>query len=183
MNQQTKLAWIEKALEYLGLKENTSKTAHNQTILDMLTAMGSFNGEARAWWQEDETPWCGLFVGYCLGVVGRYVIKEWYRARAWESTLLTKLNKPAYGCIVTFTRDGGGHVGFLMGLDNKGNLMILGGNQSNAVSIVPFAKERATGFYWPSMWQNGKPVKSVPFELRYKLPVLNSNGKLSTNEQ
>jgi len=29
---------------------------------------------------------------------------------------MTKLDKPAYGCIVTFTRQGGGHVGFVVGV-------------------------------------------------------------------
>ena len=51
---------------------------------------------------------------------------------------MTKLNNPAYGCIVVFSRAGGGHVGFLVGKDKQGNLMILGGNQSNAVNIKPF---------------------------------------------
>lgn len=34
---------------------------------------------------------------------------------------MTKLDKPAYGCIVTFifTRQGGGHVGFVVGVDAK----------------------------------------------------------------
>jgi hypothetical protein len=83
---------------------------------------------------------------------------------------------------VTFTREGGGHVGFIVGTDARGNLMVLGGNQSNAVSIAPFAKSRATGYYWPSFWRNKAAVKSVPFEERYFLPLLKSNGQLSTNE-
>lgn len=176
------LAWIAEARKHIGLKENTSKTAHNPTILAWLERMGQFSGEARAWWREDETPWCGLFVGVCLGEAGRFVVKEWYRAREWESPLMTELARPAYGCLVTFTRDGGGHVGFVVGEDARGNLMVLGGNQSNAVSIAPFAKSRVTGYFWPSFWRDKAAVKSVPFEERYKLPLLKSNGQVSTNE-
>jgi len=43
---------------------------------------------------------------------------------------VTKLDKPAYGFIVTFTRQDGGHVDFfIVEKDAKDNLMVLGGNQ------------------------------------------------------
>lgn len=176
------LNWIAEARKHIGIRENTSKTAHNPTLLAMLDRMGEFSNESRAWWQDDETPWCGLFVGFCLGVSGRFVVKEWFRARAWESSQMTKLDRPAYGCIVTFTREGGGHVGFVVGEDARGNIMVLGGNQSNAVSIVPFAKTRVTGYYWPSYWRNSQAVKSVPNDDRYELALLKSDGRLSNNE-
>lgn len=176
------LPWIAKARLYLGLAEDTSKATHAPFVLRMLEAMGQFTGEAKPWWRDDETPWCGLLVGYCLGFADRYVVRDWFRARAWESDKLTRLERPAYGCVVVFSRVGGGHVGFVVGQDAKGNLMVLGGNQSNRVSIVPFAMSRATGFYWPSHWKNGKAVKGVPQSERYTLPRLSSDGKLSTNE-
>ena len=76
------------------------------------------------------------------------MVKNLFRASAWaDSQLMTKLYKPAYGCIVTFTRQGGGHVGFVVGKDTRGNLMVLGGSQGNAVSIAAFLSGRATGFY------------------------------------
>lgn len=178
------LAWISEARKHVGLKEDTSKSKHNPTILYMLSKMGKYSGESKAWWAEDETAWCGLFVGYCLGESGRHVIKEWYRARAWESVEMTKLSQPAYGCIVTFTRQGGGHVGFVVGKDKLGNLMVLGGNQSNSVSITPFAVSRVTGYYWPSMWDAQIKTKtlSTPAAGRYDLPLLDSNGIVSTQE-
>ena len=125
MNKE--LTWIAEARKHIGLLENTSKTQHHPHIIRWLEQMGSFNGEAKAWWRDDEQPWCGLYVGVCLGISGRFVVREWYRAREWESIQMNKLANPAYGCLVTFTRNGGGHVGFVVGVDQKNNLMVLGG--------------------------------------------------------
>lgn len=177
----TELAWIAEARKHIDLREIVGGK-HNPLLLAMLEAMGKFSKETRAWWADDETPWCGLFVGYTQGMAGRFVVKDWFRALAWESDQLTKLDKPAYGCIVTFTRKGGGHVGYVIGRDRNGNLMVLGGNQRNMVCIMPFDVERATGYYWPSRWVDGKCVKSIPDASRYTLPLLKSDGRLSTNE-
>jgi hypothetical protein len=49
------------------------------------------------------------------------------------------------------------------------------------VSVAPFAVSRATGYYWPSFWR-GQAVKSKPTAARYELPLLASDGRLSTNE-
>ena len=182
MAKLPELPWIAQARGFIGLREDVSKIRHNPRIVAMLERMGSFSKESKAWWKDDETPWCGLFVGYCLGVSKRFVVKEWFRARSWESPQLAKLAKPAYGAIVTFSRVGGGHVGFIVGKDAKGNLMVLGGNQSNAVSIIPFAPSRVTGIYWPAQYNGGIAIKAVPDAEYYDLPLLKSNGQVSTNE-
>lgn len=177
----TELDWIAKARNYIGLREIPGQE-HNPKLLYMLEVMGRFNAEARAWWADDETPWCGLFVGYVLGKSRRFVVKEWYRASEWNGKTMTELPEPAYGCLVTFTRDGGGHVGFVVGRDKAGNIMVLGGNQGNEVNIRPFARERVTGYFWPSRLHNGTPVMSRPLAERYQLPLLNSDGRVSENE-
>lgn len=114
------------------------------------------------------TPWCGTFAAHCVTEAGLKPPKEWYRATAWL-TLPVGLSRPAYGCVVVFSREGGGHVGFVVGKDQHGNLMVLGGNQGDAVSIKPFPLSRVTGFRWPSTG-------------RFNLPVLDSDGKVSENE-
>lgn len=176
------LPWVAEARKHIGLREDTSKVRHNPTILSWLKRMGSFNGEARPWYQEDETPWCGLFVGYCLGVSQRYVIKDWYRAKAWHDKNLTKLDKPAYGCIAVYSREGGGHVAFVVGRDNQGRVVCLGGNQGNAVSLAPFAVDRPADYYWPSRWSVAGVTKSVPEAARYNLPSVGAGGAASNNE-
>lgn len=181
MARQSELEWVKKAREYIGLRE-IKGSRHDPVIISMLGEMGKFSGEAKAWWRDDETPWCGLFVGWIMGKTGRYVVREWYRAKEWANPLLTKLNSPAYGCIAVLDRTGGGHVGFVVGVDARGNVMLLGGNQSDAVRIDAFAPNRITGFYWPSRWIDGKPMRSVPAVGRYDLPVLASDGTVSVNE-
>jgi surface antigen len=95
---------------------------------------------------------------------------------------MTPLAEPAYGCIVTFTRKGGGHVGFVVGATADGKLLVLGGNQGNTVSIAAFDHARVTGYFWPSIWNGKSAVKSTPNSSRYQLPTLAHRGVLSSNE-
>lgn len=172
----SELPWIEKARKYIGLKE-VKGSKHNPAIIKMLDEMGSFSNEARAWWREDETPWCGLFVGYIMGISGRFVVKEWYRAKEWSSHLMTKISGPAYGSIAVLSRHGGGHVGFVVGTNARGQILLLGGNQGDMVQISAFDPSRIDGYYWPSRWIDGSPARSVPAPSRYELPVLRSDGE------
>ena len=74
--------------------------------------------------------------------------------------------------IVVFTRTGGGHVGIVVGQDAKGRIMVLGGNQSDSVSIAPFELSRVAGYRLPP--------DTVP---HYEpLPLIVSSGKSSNNE-
>lgn len=167
----TELAWIAEARRYIGKRELTGNNDH--PLLD--AGWTSFGAQ----WLGGQ-PWCGLFVAHCLRSAGRRVVPLWFRAKAWESDKMTKLDRPAYGCIVTFTRQGGGHVGFVVGRDARGNLMVLGGNQRNMVSVAPFAVPRVTGYFWPS---HADGRKSRPATARYDLPVLDaSRMMLSENE-
>jgi hypothetical protein len=68
------------------------------------------------------------------------------------------------GCIVTFTRQGGGHVGFVVGQDKLGNLLVLGGNQGDEVNVRTFPSGRATSFRWPKD-MGPLPVSGVPLPI------------------
>ena len=80
----------------------------------------------RAWWNDDETPWCGVFVAACMDTVGTPPPKYWMRAKAWADWG-SRLSAPVPGCVVVFERQGGGHVGFVVGRTAKGHLIVLGG--------------------------------------------------------
>ena len=84
-----------------------------------------------------------------------------------------KIIQPCVGCIVVFERDGGGHVGFVVGQDANNNLMVLGGNQGDAVKVSPFNLTRVIDYRWPIEY---------PIPTSFHLPTLTSDGKLSKNE-
>lgn len=155
--------WLTFARRFIGLKEIPG-TENNPIILQWLYKL-------KAWWREDETPWCGLFVASCLNETGYPIAKNWMRARAWLDWGI-KLDFPTVGCVVVYERVGGGHVGFVVGRNIDGHLMTLGGNQSNKVSIAPFQTDRVLGYRWPA----GVVLRVGA------LPVLNHNGEVSSNE-
>ena len=98
------LPWIAELKRHLGLAE-IAGAKHNATLQSWLKDMGKFSKENKAWYSDDETPWCGLAVGHALGVAGRFVVPDWFRAKAWgNDALMTRLQRPAYGCIATKTQ-------------------------------------------------------------------------------
>ena len=132
-------AWLVEARRHLGLKEIVGRK-HNATILGWVKSLGG-------WFTDDETPWCGTFVAACMLKAGIDAPEHWYRARAWN-----EWGKPCgsiVGAVAVFARTGGGHVGFVVG-ESATSLYILGGNQSNAVTITPIKKDRLLGLRWPS---------------------------------
>src|SRR5690606_36578801 len=116
---------------------------HNPLILKWWRDIGA------TWYRDDETPWCGAFVGGVLVEAGFKPPAGGLGARAKEwLTYGRALDRPAVGCIVVFDRAGGGHVGFVVGRDQHRNLMVLGGNQADAVNVKPFAQSRVLGYRW-----------------------------------
>jgi uncharacterized protein (TIGR02594 family) len=157
-------AWLTIARGYFGLREIAGK--------DTAPVISRWLRELRAWWSDDETPWCGVFVAAVMKEAGYPRPAAWYRAKAWLDYGVA-LQRPTRGCIVVYDRKGGGHVGFVTAVDENGRIFTLGGNQSNMVSEVPFDRSRAVGFRWP-------PGAPLP---RGDAPVVAaSNVKSSNNE-
>ena len=159
-----KQQWMIEAERHIGLRE-IKGLKHNSTIIGWLKNL-------KAWWFDDETAWCGTFVAHCLKSTGHVIPSTWYRALSWAQWG-QKLENPVVGCVVVFSRKGGGHVGFVVGRNRNGNLMVLGGNQGDAVAISAFDKSRVVGYRWPS---------DAMIPINVDLPLINSNGKLSENE-
>jgi uncharacterized protein (TIGR02594 family) len=161
--------WLPIARKYIGLTEIPGK-AHNPTIIRWLT-------ELKAWWKEDETPWCGTFVAAVLREAGLVVPKHWYRAKAYLDYGVAPPN-PFLGSIVVFERKGGGHVGFVVGVDERDRIMVLGGNQANAVNVQPFDRSRVAGFRWPFL-EGNIPVANP----RMALPLIKSGGRAASRDE
>lgn len=177
MAKQTELSWVGVGRSRIGTHE-IKGAKHNPLVLAMWETAFAATGQ-KCWIKDDETAWCGGFVGYCFGKDNnkdliKHIPKAFYRAKDWAESG-TAINKPAYGCVVVFSRSGGGHVGIVVGKDQHGNIMVLGGNQSDAVNIKPFSKDRVLAYRWCG-------TQKLPLASRYDLPLLDSNGKVSTNE-
>ena len=57
--------------------------------------------------------------------------------------------EPVIGAVLIFERGSGGHVGFAIGQDDTA-FYVLGGNQSDAVTVARVAKSRLLGARWPA---------------------------------
>ncbi|AQZ54570.1 UNVERIFIED_ORG: hypothetical protein QIH99_gp50 [Proteus phage VB_PmiS-Isfahan] len=137
------IKWLEEAKKEIGVSEHTvdGSKAVDQMWRD--SKMSGLVGTAKT------VPWCAGFVNAMLERSG---IRS-TRSDSSKSYINygVKLSEPKYGCIVVFSRSGGGHVGFCVGRTKDGNLLILGGNQSDAVNIKSFSTDRVIAYRYPDV--------------------------------
>jgi uncharacterized protein (TIGR02594 family) len=122
----------EIALHEIGVQEQ-SGSKHNPRIIEY-HACTSLKATA------DEIPWCASFVNWCLRVAG-IVGTNSARARSFLTWgVPVPITEAQRGDIVVLARGKNiseGHVGFYTGRKDN-NVLLLGGNQSNRVSISTF---------------------------------------------
>ncbi len=151
--------WLGTARQELGQTEILG-SQHNPRILEYLHTTGS-------WWTTDETPWCSAFCNWVMiqsGIEGTNsaAALSW---RNWQGSVT--LDRPAVGAIAVKTRAGGGHVGFVAGINAGGQIVILGGNQNDSVNYSAFSANFTYHF----------PTGYTP---DYSLPLLEvTNGTVS----
>ncbi|MDH4981309.1 TIGR02594 family protein [Hyphomicrobium sp. D-2] len=116
------------------------------------------NARIRAFFREvghpailhDEVAWCAAFVGACLERGGLASTRS-LMARSylrWGEAL----SDSRIGAVAVLSRGSdpaAGHVGFLMG-ETPTHVVLLGGNQGDAVSVAAYPKTRLLGLRWPS---------------------------------
>ena len=139
------LVWYQEALRQLGTPE-VPGPASNQKILQWAGALGiRYSG--------DDIPWCGLFVAHCIGatLTAEPLPNNPLGARNWEK-FGTRCSV-ALGAVLVFwrgSRDGDfGHVGFYHGEDDTA-FHVLGGNQSDSVSVARVGKDRLLAVRQPA---------------------------------
>lgn len=174
--------WLTAALSYVGTKEFAG-SRDNQTIIDWAKLEG---GDIAKSYTHDSIPWCALFANHCLtkvGLPGTETLwaldfnSDLMRERTGHGWPAVRLQGPAVGAFAPMLRNGGGHIIQIVGRAKNGNVMGVGGNQSDAVSVVEFHRDRLNkGFWYPD--GVGIPNK-VGFDL---LPIVNSNGSVSHSE-
>ena len=136
--------WLAYARTLVGVREIPG-AKHSATIMGWIKSLGAKRLGISV--TNDETPWCGTFCAHVMDHVGIAPPPIAVRASAWSAWGRGLLN-PRPGCILTFTRQGGGHVGLYVGEDDT-HLHVLGGNQGNAVSVTRIAKDRLSAMRWP----------------------------------
>ncbi len=136
-------AWLAEAWRELGQTE-IAGAQHNRRITAFFKELGH---EAHA---RDEVAWCAAFVGACLERSGLSSTRS-LMARSYAN-FGEPVEKEQVGALVVLSRGKNpvfGHVGFLVGW-SKDRLWLLGGNQSDAVSVEGYGRDRLVAFRWPT---------------------------------
>lgn len=132
---------MDVAKQYLGMNENQ----HTETLAAFFKKAGGQDLD------PSDTAWCAAFVNAAIGASGQkgtgtLVARDFLKFG-------TATDKPSEGDIVVFSRGDPngwqGHVGFYAGRDRNGNILVLGGNQGNKVSIAAYPASRVLGFRKP----------------------------------
>ena len=136
--------WLEQAWPETGIRE-VRGSGSNPRIAAL------FKDAGHAQIKSDETAWCAAFVGACLARAGIDSTKS-LLARSY-----LKWGEPIdsfrLGAIAVFSRGndpGQGHVGFVLG-ESEDKIYLLGGNQSDAVSVEAIDRSRLLGLRWPAV--------------------------------
>lgn len=141
--KMNKLArFLEVARAEIGVKETPGVESTPRIDEYLAATRGHASG--------DETPWCSAFTNWVVQHSGDQGTGS-KAARSWLSWGLESL--PVPGCIVVLWRGSvdswRGHVGFLDHVDERGNVVLLGGNQGNRVSLRTYPRSRVLGFRVP----------------------------------
>jgi len=134
--------WLKEAWRAFGETERAG-TRENPRIVAFFRDVG--HPEV----VRDEVAWCAAYVGACLERTGipstRSLLARSYLK--WGAALA----EPRIGAIAVLSRGsdpGKGHVGFWLG-ETDDSVVLLGGNQRNAVSVARYPKSRLLALRWP----------------------------------
>ena len=157
---------LVEAIKHIGTKEIVGKV-HNKKILAWAEAIG-----LKSVYTNDEIPWCGLFIAYCCHAQGLDVVKHPLWALNWNK-FGNVAQVPMLGDVLTFTRNGGGHVGIYVGEDTT-CYHVLGGNQNNQVNVMRIEKSRLSQAR-RTAWKIAQPSN-------VRVVKLETKGEISQNE-
>jgi uncharacterized protein (TIGR02594 family) len=157
---------LVEAVKMIGTKEIVGKQ-HNPEILRWAKVVG-----LQKFYNSDEIPWCGLAMAYAAHMAGLEYPSNPLWALNWANFGVA-VDEPMLGDILTFKRDGGGHVGIYVGEDSE-CYHVLGGNQGNAMNVTRIAKSRLHRAR-RTKWKIAQPAN-------VRKITLTAKGKISTNE-
>lgn len=133
---------LKVACSQLGVKEITG-SKHNKAIVDYAHEIGL------KWINDDETPWCAVFVNWCLKTAGLSYLKSALARDGLKLGHSVKLQDAKPGDVVVFWRGKRdsykGHEAIYLGNASDNMVWCIGGNQGNMVSIAKYDTERILG--------------------------------------
>lgn len=138
--------WLAKARTYLGTDE-IKGSRHNPKIVAWHKAVSGVE-------HPDEVPWCAAFVGGTLKEADVSIAGVNLMARSFSKygIAVPKTGKLPVGAIGVFSSSRGpasGHVGYIVGSDAN-YVSVLGGNQSDSVTIARFSRSKLIDVRWPA---------------------------------
>jgi uncharacterized protein (TIGR02594 family) len=148
--------WLQIARQDLGIKEVPGKAANPEIM--------------RAWRycdydppDGDETAWCSAKACEWIERAGLPSTRA-PNARSWEKWGAT-LKSPKPGAVTVFWRGTPngwqGHVALYLGKGSKpGTIKVLGGNQSNGVTIQDYSEAQLIGYRWPTNGGNSRTLRA-----------------------
>jgi len=138
--------WYDIALEDLGIAEIPGSKSNP----DIMRAWQYVPGYKPT--DDSVDAWCSAKANEWMGRAG-HVGTGKANARSWL-TWGRKLDIPRLGAVVVFWRGSPsgwqGHVALYVGPGKDGKIMVLGGNQSNKVSVAEYPANQVLGYRWPS---------------------------------
>ncbi len=144
--------WLRIAREELhdGVQEIVGPADNPRIIEYHAATSGKF--------EDDEVPWCSSFVNWCMDQSGVSRTNS-ARARSWLAWGKS-ITHPPVGAVTILQRGAGpqpgadvikapGHVGFYVGDASPKEILLLAGNQGDAVNVRVFPRAAVLGFRWP----------------------------------
>jgi uncharacterized protein (TIGR02594 family) len=161
---------LSEMLNLLGTHE-VAGPGNSPVIMGWTAELLAAGIDLRSSYPGDSVAWCGLAIAIAMLRADRPVVDNPLWALNW-SKWGEDGGQPELGDVLIFMRDGGGHVALYVGEDRDW-FHVLGGNQSDSVSIMRIAKTRLKACRQPA-------YKNKPASVRPRL--VRTTGAISVNE-
>lgn len=164
--------WFRVAWKEIGVFEFAK--GHNPRVLE-------YHMETKLEAKADEISWCSPFVNWCFDKAGITGTRS-AAARSWL-TWGDAIDKPVPGCVVVFWRESKdswkGHVALYYGTNKDDDIIVLGGNQGDQVSVHTYHRSQLLGYRWPKKFSlKGSIMKVGIVNL---LLLTNESAQLASN--
>ena len=156
--------WLATMRMITGVSE-TPGDADNPKILAAAQFIGDEYPEMESYcdqYTHDSIAWCGLCVAYVMtdnGIRPQFGPAGDTDKFLWAQSWLNwgQPCMPVPGCVMIFSREGGGHVTLLEEVTSSGSYKCRGGNQSDSINVATYSSG-FLGSRWPPGYDVPRPA-------------------------